>query len=113
IRQLDYVAAARALGQSTPRILLRHVVPNVSSTLLVVATVSVAQMIFAESVLSYLGGGITPPTPTWGYMLFEGQDYFTTAPWIWAAPAIAILLAVLGFNLLGEGLRDALDPHRT
>ena len=112
IRQLDFISAARALGQSTPMILWRHVLPNVGGTLLVVATVSVAQMILAESVLSYLGGGVTPPTPTWGYMLFEGQDYFSTAPWIWSAPAVAILLAVLGFNLLGEGLRDALDPHK-
>jgi peptide/nickel transport system permease protein len=63
-------------------------------------------------VLSYLGGGIAPPTPTWGYMLFDGQDYFSAAPWIALAPGLAILLCVLGFNLLGEGLRDALDPQK-
>lgn len=112
IRHLDFVTAARALGQSTPGILLRHVLPNVAGPLLVIATVSVAQMILAESVLSYLGAGIGPPTPTWGHMLFEGQDYFTTSPWISLAPGIAILLAVIGFNLLGEGLRDALDPQK-
>jgi peptide/nickel transport system permease protein len=67
-------------------------------------------MIIAESVLSYLGVGIAPPTPSWGHMLFEGQDYYQAAPWLVLAPACAILLAVLGFNLLGEGLRDALDP---
>jgi ABC-type dipeptide/oligopeptide/nickel transport system permease subunit len=112
-RHLDFVVAARALGQSTPGILARHILPNVAGPLVVVSTVSVAQMILAESVLSYLGGGLAPPTPTWGFMLFEGQEYVTTAPWIAAAPGGAILLCVLGFNLLGEGLRDALDPQKT
>ncbi|MDB4941120.1 MAG: Dipeptide transport system permease protein DppC [Labilithrix sp.] len=112
VRRLDFVTAARALGQSSPRIVLRHVLPNVSGPLVVVATVSVAQMILAESVLSYLGGGIAPPTPTWGHMLFEGQDYFTSSPWIALAPGLAIMASVLGFNLLGEGLRDALDPRK-
>lgn len=112
VRSLDFVVAARALGQSTPGILARHVLPNVAGPLLVIATISVAQMILAESVLSYLGAGIAPPTPTWGYMLFEGQDYLSTAPWIGLAPAACVLLAVLGFNLLGEGLRDAVDPRK-
>jgi ABC-type dipeptide/oligopeptide/nickel transport system permease subunit len=111
VRALDYIVASRALGQSTPRVLLRHVLPNVSGTLIVSATVQVAQMIVADSVLSYLGVGIAPPTPTWGRMLFEGQDYTLVAPWIVAAPGVTILLAVWGFNMLGEGLRDALDPH--
>jgi peptide/nickel transport system permease protein len=110
IRNLDFVVASRALGQSTARLLLRHVLPNVAGPLIVIGTVSVAQMIVAESVLSYLGVGVSPPTPTWGHMLFEGQDYYMAAPWLFLAPAIAILLAVFGFNLLGEGLRDALDP---
>jgi peptide/nickel transport system permease protein len=113
IRSLDFVTASRALGQSTPGILLRHVLPNVLGPLIVVATVSVAQMILAESVLSFLGGGIAPPTPTWGRMLFEGIDYFSTSPWISLAPGLAIMASVLGFNLLGEGLRDALDPRKT
>jgi len=112
LRNLDFVTAARALGQSTPAIMVRHILPNVAGPLLVVATVSVAQMILAESVLSYLGAGITPPTPTWGHMLYEGQDYFTAAPWISLAPALAIMASVLGFNMLGEGLRDALDPRK-
>jgi peptide/nickel transport system permease protein len=68
-------------------------------------------MIVADSILSYLGVGIAPPTPTWGRMLFEGQDYYVSAPWLVAAPGVAILLAVWGFNMLGEGLRDALDPR--
>jgi ABC-type dipeptide/oligopeptide/nickel transport system permease subunit len=109
IRHLEFVTAARSLGQSTPRILLRHVLPNISGPLVVIATVSVAQMILAESVLSYLGAGMEPPTPTWGHMLFEGQDAYTGAPWLLWAPAALILASVLGFNLLGEGLRDALD----
>jgi peptide/nickel transport system permease protein len=71
----------------------------------------VAQMVVADSVLSYLGVGISPPTPTWGRMLFEGQDDYLAAPWLVLAPGAAILLAVWGFNMLGEGLRDALDPR--
>jgi peptide/nickel transport system permease protein len=109
VRHLEYVVAARALGLRTPAILFRHILPNVAGPLIVIATASVAQMIVAESVLSYLGVGISPPTPTWGHMLFEGQDYYVAAPWLVAAPAGAILLAVFGFNLVGEGLRDALD----
>ena len=110
VRNLEFIVAARALGQSTPKIMLRHVLPNVAGPLIVIATVSVAQMIVAESVLGYLGVGIAAPAPTWGSMLFEGQDYYLAAPWLVLAPAGAILTAVLGFNLLGEGLRDALDP---
>jgi ABC-type dipeptide/oligopeptide/nickel transport system permease subunit len=111
VRSQEYVVAARALGQSTPTLLWKHVLPNVAGTLIVTSTVQVAQMIVADSVLSYLGVGIAPPTPTWGHMLFEGQDFYQAAPWLVAAPGAAILLAVWGFNMLGEGLRDALDPH--
>jgi ABC-type dipeptide/oligopeptide/nickel transport system permease subunit len=112
VRSLDFIAAARALGQPTHGILVRHVLPNIMGPIIVIATVLVAQMILAESVLSYLGAGIAPPTPTWGHMLFEGQDYLTAAPWISICPGAAILVCVLGFNLLGEGLRDALDPRK-
>ena len=111
VRSLQYIEASRALGQSTWKLLLRHVLPNVAGTLVVAATVQVAQMIIADSVLSYLGVGISPPTPTWGRMLSEGQDEYLTAPWLVMAPATAIVLAVWGFNMLGEGLRDALDPR--
>lgn len=110
VRNLDYIGAARALGQPVPRILVAHVLPNVSGPIIVLSTSQVASMIVAESVLSYLGVGIAPPTPTWGHMLYEGQDVYLSAPWLLAAPAFGILLSVLGFNLLGEGLRDALDP---
>jgi ABC-type dipeptide/oligopeptide/nickel transport system permease subunit len=111
LRKLDFVLASRALGQSTVGILIRHIAPNVVGPVIVIATISVAQMIIAESVLSYLGVGISPPAATWGKMLFEGQDRYEIAPWMLIAPAAAILMAVLGFNLLGEGLRDALDPR--
>jgi ABC-type dipeptide/oligopeptide/nickel transport system permease subunit len=110
VRDLDFVTAARALGERTAPILLRHVLPNVAGILIIIGTLSMAQMILAESVLSYLNLGISPPRPTWGRMLLEGQDAYLAAPWLLAAPGSAILLTVLGFNLLGEGLRDALDP---
>ncbi len=111
IRSLDFIAASRGLGQSTPRILFAHILPNVAGPLIVIASASVAQMIIAESVLSYLQVGLPPPTATWGRMLQEGQRYYTLAPWLVIAPGVMIFLSVLGFNLLGEGLRDALDPH--
>ncbi|MDP9149102.1 MAG: ABC transporter permease, partial [Myxococcota bacterium] len=111
VRSLEFVLAARALGRPTPSIVLRHVLPNVSGPLAASATVLVAQMIVADSVLSYLGVGISPPTPTWGRMLLEGQDDLMIAPWLVIAPGATILLAVWGFSLLGEGLRDALDPR--
>jgi ABC-type dipeptide/oligopeptide/nickel transport system permease subunit len=111
VRSLDFVEAARALGQSTPFVLLKHVLPNVAGPLVVTATIQVAQMIVADSALSYLGVGISPPAPTWGRMLFEGQDDYLSAPWLVVAPGLVILLAVWGFNMLGEGLRDALDPR--
>jgi ABC-type dipeptide/oligopeptide/nickel transport system permease subunit len=111
IRSADFVLASRALGQSTGRILLLHILPNVAGPITVLATLSVAQMIVAESVLSYLGAGVAPPTPTWGHMLFEGQDYVLVAPWTLLAPAVAIVVSVVAFNLIGEGLRDALDPR--
>jgi peptide/nickel transport system permease protein len=110
VRGLDYVLASRALGQQTFAILFRHILPNVAGTLIIIGTISIAQMILAESVLSYLNLGVSPPTATWGHMLQEGQASYMTAPWLLVAPGAAILLSVLGFNLLGEGLRDAFDP---
>ncbi|HEY3594187.1 MAG TPA: ABC transporter permease [Polyangiaceae bacterium] len=113
VRELDFVLASRALGQRTPGILLRHILPNVSGVLIVIGTISIAQMILAESVLSYLNLGLPPPAPSWGRMLLEGQRVYLAAPWLLVAPGVAILLSVLGFNLLGEGLRDALDPRES
>jgi ABC-type dipeptide/oligopeptide/nickel transport system permease subunit len=111
VRSLDFIVASRALGQSTHWILLRHILPNIAGPLIVIASASVAQMIIAESVLSYLQVGLPPPIATWGRMLLEGQRWYTVAPRLVVAPGLMIFLAVLGFNLLGEGLRDALDPH--
>src|SRR5689334_2073867 len=113
VRELDYVTASRALGENTPMVLARHVLPNVAGTLIVIGTMSVAQMILAESALSYLNLGLPPPTPSWGHMLLEGQRDPGGAPWLLAAPALAILLAVLGFNQVGEGLRDALEARES
>ncbi len=111
VRQLEFVVAARALGQRGWVVALRHVLPNIAGPIVVTASASVASMILAESVLSYLSVGVQPPTATWGRMLRDGQSFFAADPRLVVVPAIAILLAVLGFNLLGEGLRDALDPQ--
>lgn len=110
LREMEFVHSARAVGAGHLRILLRHILPNVVGPVIVLATIGVAQMILAESTLSYLGLGTPPPTPSWGRMLYEGQSYYRNAPHLILAPGIAVLITVLGFNLLGEGLRDALDP---
>ncbi|HUJ62628.1 MAG TPA: ABC transporter permease [Kofleriaceae bacterium] len=110
IARSEHVAAARALGASPARIVWRHVLPNVAGVAIVLGALGFAQNLLAESVLSYLGLGPPPPAASWGRMLFEGRTYYQTAPWIALAPGIAIVVAVVGFNLLGEGLRDALAP---
>ncbi len=110
LREQEFVQAARAIGAGPWRILTRHLLPNVVGVVVVLVTLTFAQMILAESVLSYVGLGPPPPTPTWGRMLAEGQTYYRTAPWLIIAPGVAILVTVVGFNLLGEGLRDAMDP---
>ena len=106
----ELVVAARAIGASPARIVLRHLLPNVLGLAIVLTTLGFAQNLLAESALSYLGLGPPPPTPTWGRMLYEGRLYYRTAPWLSIAPGVAILLAVVAFNLLGDGLRDILDP---
>jgi len=110
VRELEYVQAARALGASIPRILLRHVLPNVIGPAIVIATTLVAQMILVESAMSYLGLGVPPPDASWGSMLREGEEMLALAPRLMLYPSTLIVMAVFGFNLLGEGLRDALDP---
>ncbi|MEM9863608.1 MAG: ABC transporter permease [Myxococcota bacterium] len=110
VRRLEYVQAAIALGMGHGRVLLRHVLPNVIGPAIVIGTTLVAQMIIAESAMSYLGLGVQPPRASWGSMLREGQDMLTVAPRLVLLPAGLIVMAVFGFNLLGEGLRDAFDP---
>ncbi|SIS50322.1 ABC transporter permease [Paracoccus saliphilus] len=107
----DYVESAHAIGLSTPIILRRYILPNVLPPVLVQATLTVASAIIAEASLSFLGLGQQPPAPSWGAMLNTAKDFMAQAPWMAMWPGIAIFLVVLGFNLLGDGLRDALDPR--
>lgn len=109
-RAKEHVAAAIALGGGSCRIMFRHVLPNVLAPLIVQASVALAFAILIEASLSYVGLGTQPPDPSWGTMLNEGRTYLETAPWMSIFPGLAIMLAVLGFNLLGDGLRDVLDP---
>jgi peptide/nickel transport system permease protein len=111
LKHQEYVQAARALGAGDIRIVTRHVLPNTQAPILIIATVQVATMIILESGLSFLGLGIQPPQPSWGTMLAEGRDYLSNAWWLATVPGIAISLAVLGANLVGDGLRDLLDPN--
>ncbi len=111
VMELGYVEASHALGISSQRIMLRHVLPNIQGPLIVQTTLSLAFAILAEAALSFLGLGAQPPTPSWGLMLNEGRDFFNQAYWLAVFPGVAITVAVLGFNLLGDGLRDALDPR--
>jgi peptide/nickel transport system permease protein len=111
VKHNEYIQAARALGANGTRIVMRHVLPNVTAPIIVVATVQLASMLLLESGLSFLGLGIQPPTPSWGKMLAEGRDYLSNAWWLSTMPGLAIALAVLGANLLGDGVRDLLDPN--
>jgi peptide/nickel transport system permease protein len=107
----DMVTAARALGASPARIVVRHVLPNIAGIVVVVAAFGFAQNLLSESVLAYVGLGPPPPAPSWGRMLYEGRSYYRIAPHLVIVPGTAIVLAVVSFNLLGEGLRHALDPR--
>ena len=111
LRQRDYVAAARLAGAGPMRIMWRHILPNALAPVLVSATLGVAGAILVESSLSFLGLGVQPPTPSWGNMLMDGKNVLELAPWLSLYPGLAILITVLGYNLLGESLRDLLDPR--
>jgi peptide/nickel transport system permease protein len=111
LKEKEFVMAARSVGTPNRVILTRHVFPNVLSPILVLATVRVANIIIWESGLSFLGMGVPPPMPTWGRMLAEGRVYITDAWWLVTLPGLAIMLTILSINLLGDGLRDALDPR--
>jgi peptide/nickel transport system permease protein len=110
VRAEDYVEAARAVGNPPARILLRHILPNILPPVIVQATLAIAAAIIAEASLSFLGLGQQPPAPSWGSMLNTAQRFLTQAPWMAVFPGLAIFVTVLAFNLLGDGLRDALDP---
>jgi len=111
IREEEFVEAARAMGTSMVRILARHVLPNIMSPIIVMATLTVGFSIVETAGLSFLGLGASPPTPEWGSMLATGRSYMLTAPWIATFPGLAILITVIGFNMIGDGLRDLLDPR--
>jgi peptide/nickel transport system permease protein len=113
LRERDYVQAALALGAGTPRVLFRHLVPEVLSLIVVMATFDVGRIIILESTLSFLGLGVQPPTPSWGSDLRDAAVYVRQAWWMATFPGIAIMLVVLGVNLLGDALRDVLDPRTT
>ncbi|MGE3537711.1 MAG: ABC transporter permease [Candidatus Tectimicrobiota bacterium] len=110
LRERDFVALARLAGSSPWRIIAVHLFPNVFNTLMVLLSLQVGWVIIVEASLSFLGAGVPPPTPTWGSMIAEGRDYIASAWWVSFFPGLAILVAVLAFNLLGDWLRDALDP---
>ena len=111
LKEREYVVAARAIGVSTPGILRKHVLPNIIAPVLVFSSLYMANAILLEAALSFLGLGIQPPWPSWGLMVATGRDFLRTAPHVATIPGLAIMVAVLGFNLLGDGLRDALDPR--
>lgn len=111
LRERDFVHAARAIGASDLRIIFRHILPNALSPVIVTATLGVAGAILTESALSFLGIGVQPPVPSWGNMLTAGKDYLEFAWWLSLFPGLAILVTVIAYNLVGEGLRDALDPR--
>ncbi len=111
IKEKEYVESARALGVSDWKIMFKHILPNVIAPVIVQATLGMGGIILIEASLTYLGFGTQPPTPSWGYMVSAGQGYLASGEWWWGVfPGVAIMLTVLGFNLFGDGLRDALDP---
>ena len=112
IKNMDYIMAARAIGVSTPRMLMQHILPNAVAPMIVLGTLGIAGVIQSEAILSFLGLGIQIPTPSWGTMVNTGQNYIFNAAWYAIFPGLAIMVTVLGFNFLGDGLRDALDPTR-
>jgi peptide/nickel transport system permease protein len=110
LKSREYVTAAESLGASQTRVLLRHVLPGLLPTAVVWGTLGISTSVMLEATLSFLGVGVQPPTPSWGGIINESQSYFTLAPWLVAFPGVMILLTALSFNLLGEGLREAIDP---
>ncbi|HXF61180.1 MAG TPA: ABC transporter permease [Caldilineaceae bacterium] len=110
LREREFITAARAVGAPGRRVLIRHLLPQLLPTIIVWGTLGIATNVMLEASLSYLGIGVQPPTPSWGGMIQQAQSFYRTAPWLLIYPGLAIMLTVLAFNLLGDGLRDALDP---
>ena len=110
LSEREFVAAERTLGASTSRILFKHILPHLVPTMIVWGTLGISTTVLLEATLSYLGVGVQPPTPSWGNIIFENQTYFQSAPWLVFFPGAAILALALGFNLVGDALRDILDP---
>ena len=110
LAEREFIEATRALGAAWPRLLLVHLLPHLVPTILVYATLGIATTVLLEATLSYLGVGVRPPTPSWGGMIFDNQSYFLTAPWLVFFPGAAIMASALAFNLVGDALRDVLDP---
>jgi peptide/nickel transport system permease protein len=110
LAERDFIRAARAIGAGPGRILLAHILPHLVPTMLVWGTLGISTTVLLEATLSFLGIGVRPPTPSWGNIIFENQTYFASAPWLVFVPGLAILLVALSFNLVGDALRDALDP---
>ena len=110
VRELEYIEAVKALGASDFRIIIKHVLPNILSPIIVQATLNTATSVLTASGLSFLGMGAQPPTPEWGAMLSDGRNYMWDAPHVATIPGLAIVVVVLSFNIFGDGLRDALDP---
>ena len=111
LKTLDYVALARVAGASPVRIVIRHILPGVFNTILVIASLRIGQLVLAEATLSFLGAGIPPPQPAWGVMVADGRGYLRDFWWISLIPGFAIFLLVMSFNFLGDWLRDRLDPR--
>jgi peptide/nickel transport system permease protein len=111
LKERDFVLAERAIGAGAPRIIFMHILPNALAPVLVSSTLGIASAVLTESALSFLGIGVQPPTPSWGNMLTQGKEVLGVAWWMSVFPGIAILMTVLGYNLLGEGIRDAIDPR--
>lgn len=111
VKEMEYVQAARVLGASTPRIIAKHIIPNVIAPIIALFALGISNTIIGEATVSFLGLGVQQPTASWGTMIESGASWLNTAPWLVIFPGLMILITVVGFNLLGDGLRDALDPH--
>ncbi len=112
IREKEFVTAARLTGCTNRRILANHILPHLVAPIIVYTSLGIATTVLLEASLSFIGLGVQPPTPSWGQMIADGQQYYTSAPWLTLFPGLCIMITVLAFNLVGDGLRDAFDPQQ-